>query len=93
MRPYHSSFNTYPHRVFANAALLDGKIIDWKTGNWRWRNGQHLKPAVIRTKSFIVNNNEEHSKAFNVLAVKFYKQFPMHENFRAYRPYKEGVQK
>ena len=99
MRTNYSNFNEYPHRVFASVVLLNGEIINWKTGNYRWtkesiRSARMPKIAFdnwdkleIRSRSFVVKNTEQHNRAFCIEAKNFYKQFPLPKNYDAMRPY------
>ena len=95
----HSDFNKYPHRVFASVVLVDGKIVNWKTGNTRWTKANYAnfsQPYIvydenveitIRSKSFIVKNRKQHNHAFEVLASRFYSQFKLHEGYNLAKPY------
>jgi len=94
-----SNFDRYPHRIFASALLIDGKLVNWKVSNKRWTKsnigcsnqpGYVLKnwdKIKIRSKSFIVNSSEEHSKVFEKKSVKFYKQFKLHPKYNLIKPY------
>ncbi|HEX2868659.1 MAG TPA: hypothetical protein VHO03_16585 [Ignavibacteriales bacterium] len=87
MRENCSDFNKYPHRIFANALLHEGKIIDWKTGSTRWELLSYNPKVSLRTKSFVVKNDKEHSRVFNKDSEKFYRKFPIHPNFKGFMPY------
>jgi len=99
MKEDRSDFNNYPHRVFANVVLIKGKIANWKTGDYRWTIKNFFmshqptnvytneKQVIIKSRSFIVRNREEHNKAFSERAVKFYRQFKFVKGYNLMRPY------
>lgn len=99
MRAESSNFNEYPHRVFASVILLDGKIVNWKSGQYRMTKknlGLFNQPRIVhenfeklevRSRSFIVHNISEHNKAFEREAVQFYKQFKLYPGYNLMKPY------
>ena len=94
-----SSFDEYPHRVFANVILVDNKIVRYQIGNYRYTKNSiwcHHQPRIvaeneekiqIRSRSFLVHNRKEHNKAFEKDAVKFMKKYEIHENYEGSKPY------
>lgn len=98
----HSDFKEYPHKVFVNAVLLDEKIACWKICDRKWTKGNFVmfqQPQIVLknlgklnlrivSRSYIVNNPEEHSKAFNEDAAEFYRQWEIHpEADMPFKPY------
>ncbi|MFX1570628.1 MAG: hypothetical protein ACFFCV_20000 [Promethearchaeota archaeon] len=68
--------DNYPHMIYANVLLLDGKIIDYKIGNKSWESpyditirGQisfdNLGKCIVKNTSWKVNNQNEHNSIFN----------------------------
>lgn len=64
--------NTYPHTIYANVLMLDGKIIDYSIGEHCWNSinditlrGQvtldELMKCNIKHKSWEANTQIEHS--------------------------------
>lgn len=98
-RENHSNFNTYPHRVFASAILIHGKIANYKIANHRWtkdnwfNNNQpsivinNMERVKIASKSFLVRTPEEHNRAFTVKAKNFFKKYELIEGYNLIRPY------
>lgn len=77
-----SDFNKYPHIVYATAFLVDGKLADYKIGNWQrhWGNrtfrglkweGEIIKDRNIKLtceyNQVTVKNDNEHNIAFDIL--------------------------
>lgn len=95
----HSDFNKFPHRVFVSVILLKNKIVNWKVGNLRWTKDtwhfsrqpgvviKNEKKIKIFSRSFLVNNSQEHNKAFEVRAKQFLKKFKIHPKYIGMRPY------
>ncbi|MED1955115.1 hypothetical protein [Brevibacillus centrosporus] len=82
--------DTYPHKVYASVLLLDGKIYNWKIGQDHWKHPHEVKMRYsdfdkldrmyTQYAWFEVNNDEEHNRAFEVLAREWFKQWEIHEN-------------
>lgn len=83
----------YPRKLYANVLLLDGKIINWKTGSTSWKNDGWLsssQPLWVfqeecdlqsKTIFFEANNDDENNKFFSVTSKDFYKKFEIHESY------------
>ena len=94
-----SNFNVYPHLVFASVVLVDGKIANWKTGNYRWTKETYCRSKqpcsvwggngkiTVKSRSFLVHNQKEHQKAFNKKATKFYGKFDLVDGYNLIEPY------
>lgn len=92
-----------PHKVYASALLLDGKIEGWKTGNppkkepgeFRayWKRDR-MNDYTVEYVGFEVNNDREHDDAFRKLAPEWFRQWPLAEDLHGSPPYSdvpEGV--
>ena len=94
--------DAYPHTVYCSVALLDNQIVNYKIGGHFWSKeiiswrGQvtydQMKEVVVEYVSIEVNNDEEHSKAFEVDSVEWMKQWKIHEQYRGGRPYEKEEQ-
>lgn len=87
--------------IYKNVLLLDGKIINWKTGSTYWdsvdkafNNRQpefiwHLNEDRLSVSSTnkLVKSDDENNQWFQ--DNEFYKQFKIHEDFPSsmFRPY------
>ena len=94
----------YPLLLHANVLLLDGEIINWKTGMTSWEDGKWVnskQPLNIvlkvdrgrlksETFSKIVNNYKENNTFFEKIAVNFYKTYEVSERYSnsMFRPIK-----
>lgn len=79
--------NEYPYEVNASVLLLDGKIYNWKIGNQHWETPNMVKMRFTdmhlisegrfstENKSFTVNNEKEHSEAFEIHAREWFKNW------------------
>lgn len=86
----------YPHFVYANVLLFDGKIYSWKVGSTQWqapeqvtmhvRNFDKMDRMEVKTIAFAVNNTEEHNDAFDTKARKWYSQWEDHEEILGCSP-------
>lgn len=87
----------YPHELHANVLLLDNKIECWKTGNrksdkefWSfksyWKPDRH-KDYIVETKTWIVNNDQEHSEVFEFLATEWYRQWEHADDYKLGKAY------
>ncbi|HZG16940.1 MAG TPA: hypothetical protein VE710_18270 [Candidatus Bathyarchaeia archaeon] len=82
--------DTYPHKVYASVLLLDGKIYNYKIGEYYWRFPGEVKMRysdidkldrmTVEHTFFEVNNDIEHNRAFDVLAPEWFKNWEVHEN-------------
>jgi hypothetical protein len=90
----------YPHSIYANVLLdEEGKILNWKTVNYCWREPaevkmyykqvQRIDKFTVQHKEFIVNNDYEHNKVFEVDAVEFYKQFELAKDHIGTSPFEK----
>ena len=95
---------TYPHTVYASVLLKDNKITNWKIGERRWLHHMDMTRRVkhpfslddyadetVESKAWEVNNSEEHSRVFEVLAKEWFKQWKIHEDYEGSPAYKEPV--
>ncbi|MFE4571377.1 hypothetical protein [Paenibacillus chitinolyticus] len=79
----------YPHEVYASVLLLDGKIYNWKVGNYFWSHPMEAKIRMsdfdkfdrmeVKHTSFTVNNDFEHNLAFSLNAKQWYRQWEISE--------------
>lgn len=90
------SILSYPKKLYANVLLLDGEIINWKTGQKNWENGRwissrqpvNLLIGVVdsRLESYTfcveVNNTVENNIFFASTSKEFYKMFEISEYCR-----------
>lgn len=82
--------DVYPHEVYACVLLLDGKIYNWKIGEYYWSSPYEARMRLsdfdkidrMKTeyKSWTVYNDEEHNEVFERLAKEWFKQWEIHEN-------------
>jgi hypothetical protein len=90
----------YPHSVYASVLLNEeGKILNWRIGSYYWkqpieakmrfRDYAKISLLTVRYKEFIVNNDYEHDKAFEVDAIEFFKQFELAEDHIGASPFEE----
>lgn len=92
--------NNYPHAIYASAFLKDSKIFCWQIGEEKWDyplevtriielpyNEENHKNETIKCKSWMVNNDDEHIKIFNILAPEWFKQWEIHEELYGKTPY------
>jgi len=92
-------FNKYPKMLRANVLLLDGEIINWKTGTTSWegynwinsrqqvnliRSGGEIHSEVLEKN---ILSEDQWDKFFEVDSVEFYKQYKVHEKFKGFKPY------
>lgn len=89
----------YPHDLYANVYLYEGKIIRWRVGptlrppetvTWRGEIPIHKIGEGLITheyKKWIVHDDKEHNAVFQKHATKWFKQWQMHENHRGGKPY------
>ena len=90
-----SDFSTYPHKVYATAFLVDGKLADYRIGCWQrhWGNrtfrGSSWENEIIKNKKLeltceyneiTVKDNDEHNNAFDIL------EKWLDESFSKYNP-------
>lgn len=95
-------FSSYPKILYANVLLLDGEIINFKTGQHSWEDGkwnnnrQPIKLVIenedkitSQTFSKVVKTIEENNSFFENEAKEFYKKFKIHEKYpkSSYKPY------
>ena len=60
--------DVYPHNIWTNILVLDGKVVDYKIGGssrdkWSWTIRRDNEVVVLSFPKS-VNNDEEHEKAF-----------------------------
>lgn len=88
--------DTYPHIIYASVLLLDGKIENWKVGQYKWNDigdicghwkMDRLNDYEIKTTLWKVNNDKEHRRVFNELAPKWFKQWKLADDFYGCKPY------
>ncbi|MGG3874692.1 hypothetical protein [Brevibacillus laterosporus] len=82
--------DTYPHKVYASVLLLDGKIYSYRIGPSYWESPFEVKMRVsdfpkikrmtVEHTSFEVNNDQEHTEAFTVQAVNWFKNWEIHDD-------------
>lgn len=100
----------YPHKLYTNVLLLDGKIECWKTGNtktyenyWpfkaRWKSDRMsttdkhgyvqmgLGDYTIETKTWVVNNSQEHKDVFEINSKEWYRQWEHADDYKLGRAY------
>ncbi len=94
----YSNFNIYPHYVFATAFLVNGKLADYKIGNYErcwgnrtfrgsqwenevWEHGFIKKDWELTCEytKILVNNDDEHNKAFDDLEDWLFDNFKVYE--------------
>lgn len=93
--------DTYPHDVYASVLLLDGKIYNWKIGQYHWESPFDVKMRYadfdkvdrmeVHHTSFTVNNSGEHSHAFEVLSRKWFKQWDVSDDRVGAPPYDANI--
>lgn len=92
----HSNFNTYPHYVYATAFLVNGELADFKIGSYetdwsrrtfrgsKWENevAEHFKDwkLTCEYKKILVNSNDEHNDAFELLEMWLDNKFKKYKN-------------
>jgi len=101
--------DTYPHELYANVLLLDGKIECWKTGSTKaegyWPFKSWWKPNRLRlsnsdpheewtmgdytveSKTWIVNNDQEHNDVFAIHSKEWYRQWEHAADYKLGRAY------
>lgn len=90
----------YPHKIYASVLLdEEGKIINWRTGNYYWkepceakmrlRDYNKIDKLTVKHAEFTVNNDSEHNKAFEVNAIEFYKKFKVAKDHIGTTPFEE----
>lgn len=97
--PY-NNFNIYPHYVYATAFLINGELADFKISNkkstWElrtfrgteWENEIFINKywkLTCEYKKILVNNDEEHNKAFDDLKEWLINNFEKHYNLKEFR--------
>jgi hypothetical protein len=89
-------FEEYPHKVYASVLLLDNKIENWKVGGHPKRDPGEFSGFWKRDRlsdysseytEFIVNNEDEHRKAFEELAPEWFKQWEHANDYRLAKAY------
>ncbi|XEC97028.1 hypothetical protein AB6A23_11085 [Paenibacillus tarimensis] len=90
--------NEYPYKLYASVLLLDGKIESWKVVNYPkeapsdfkayWKLDR-LKDYTAETKSWTVNNLEEHNDVFQRLAPEWFTQWRHADDYRGWHAYGE----
>lgn len=83
--------DTYPHKVYASVLLLDDKIYNYKIGQNYWKSPMYVTMRTsdfdkmdrmrVEYTFFEVSDSEEHSKAFDVYARDWFKQWEVHEEY------------
>lgn len=94
----------YPRKLYANVLLLDGKIINWKTGTKNWEESGWVSSSQplfifqnlendLRSEvfKFTANNTNENNLFFEKTAKEFYKMFEISELYPDFmsKPYKD----
>ena len=85
--------NEYPHTIYQQVLLLDGKMIDWKIGGnrktastWTRRMCYKEGSVTVETKEIEVNNDQEHNEAFR--SMEWFKQFKIMPTYNiCFKPY------
>lgn len=88
---------TYPLTLYANVLLVDGKIVNWKTGKHKWteenvfnyRQPLNLcyslidQPDRITVKSFkfTAKNSKQDDLFHSTISREFYMMFDLHEEY------------
>lgn len=95
-----SWIDEYPHKIYASALLdEEGKILNWRIGNWYYKEPemwkmyykqfQRVKGFRVESKEFVVNNDYEHNKTFEVDAKEWFKQFELAADHVGASPFEE----
>lgn len=86
----------YPHKLYASALLLDGKIENWKVVDYPWIDiygiknywkRDRMKDYTIVSQEWEVNNDKEHNDVFTMHAPKWFKQWELADDYRLASPY------
>lgn len=92
----------YPRKLYANVLLLDGKIINWKTGEKTWEDERYFNNRQPISKlmgkfdrlssetfKFTANNSNENKLFFESYSKEFYQMFELHEDYSKsmFKPY------
>lgn len=87
------SYWDYPYTIHTNVLLLDGMIINWKTGRMHWETVSdsmiHRQPhgiimnnqdkeLEVDSMSFVCNNSKENEIIFEHKSKEFYKMYELH---------------
>ena len=105
----YSNFNTYPHYVYATAFLVNGELADFEIGSYeadwdrrtfrgsKWENevAEHFKDwkLTCEYKKILVNSNDEHNDAFELLEMWLDNKFKKYKNINLIFAYEKAKNK
>lgn len=99
------NFNSYPHRVFCTAFMVDGRVADYEIGdretNWGLRTfiGLTWEREIINNSehnlyceynNVLVHDQNEHNKAFETLEKWIFNNFEKYPGAHLTRFFTEG---
>lgn len=83
--------DTYPHKIYASALLLEGMLYNWKVGQRHWENPTDSKMRftdldkinrmTIAYTCWEVKNDEEHNLVFAKYSKDWFKNWELHPSY------------